>query len=106
MTKGEVHSLLAQAQFFLREGNPQGAVTRAREAVMVSPDDETREEAELAVERYETALRSWREDVRVRESEHRVNELVPQGLPAPSMETARDLPPRNWGFIQRIIRPA
>lgn len=104
MTKGDVHFLLAQAQDFHRAGDAQAAVMRAREAVMASADDEMREAAELAVERYEAALRAWRDEVAMRESEHRVLELTTQGLSAPSLETVRDAPPRKWGWIARVVR--
>ena len=104
MTKGDIHQLLAEAQYLQRQGDVQAAVIRAREAVMSSPDEETRDEAELAVERYELASRSWSEDVRVRGSEYRVHELLAVGLPAPPLEVVRE--PRRWAWIERIVHPA
>ncbi len=102
-TAGEIHEMLAQAHYFYLRGDPMGAMRRARDAVAASTDDDLRDEAELAVERYEAAAREWRDEIERRWGEHRVHELREQGLPAPPIELVRDRPPRRWSWLERRV---
>lgn len=69
---GEVRDLLAQAEFFLRSVDPNGAVTRARKAVGLAIDElgrdaATTQDALVELERFDTAARAWSEEVARRE---------------------------------------
>jgi hypothetical protein len=75
ITAADVRSLLAQAEFFLRAENPQGAVLRAQEAARavthaVDGGPELRAEVALALERLEAAEKAWREEVERRARFH------------------------------------
>jgi hypothetical protein len=67
---GDVHTMLAEAEVFLRSSDPMGAIYRAREAVAASPNDDVRQDAELVLARCEEAARVWqRENARRHDDE-------------------------------------
>lgn len=66
--------LLAQADAFLRAGDPTAAVARARLASHVAPDLDTREECLLALSRFENAERAWRAEIAARQEAARRRE--------------------------------
>ena len=71
-TVGEVRDMLAQAEFFLRAADPNGAAARGRQALRLAtdalgPDAEITQEAALELERFDTAARAWREEAAARE---------------------------------------
>jgi hypothetical protein len=61
-----VRNLLEEAAVFARAGDMTAAVARARDAVRASNDDASRDEATLALARFEAAERAWRSEIDAR----------------------------------------
>ena len=62
-TTYSVDELLEQAAVFARAGDYTAAVWRARLAVQSATDEESRTEAQLALERFEAMERAWRDRI-------------------------------------------
>lgn len=70
----DTRDLLEQAAYFARSGDPRGAVTRARQAVMEATSLDAKEGAEIELERMLAFERAWDADLRRRFEQHRAIE--------------------------------
>lgn len=93
------HDLLAQADAFLRAGDPTGAVARARVALRHASDADGRDACLLRLRRLEDAERAWRTEVLAREEAHRRRTEAEAGVVAERLVEAsprrRERPFRN-----------
>lgn len=105
----ETRALLEHAAAFARAGDHTGAVARAKSAVRAALGTEAREEASLALARFEGGERDWRDEVHARRAAFLARERAEAGIQdetAPS--SARAVEPRGsrWRrFFSRRDEP-